>query len=158
MAWTAGKTDKQLFNGELWIGSPSSGLNAQVETRLHFVPPLRVGDTDQNLGELNERDLIQKPFAGRRLHIWSSTRPALHLKAQAMRRTSYDEKRFDPFVVGEPVLLSLEECDDLKRSTPNVGVVTSATKFRLSYLGIHQLTKAARWPSIWACSVGGCAC
>ena len=143
LAWTAGKTDKQLFNGELWIGSPSSGLNAQVETRLHFVPPLRVGDTDRNLGELNERDLIQQPFAGA-LHVWSSTRPALHLKAQAIRPLRYDEKRFDPFVVGEPVLLSLEECDDLKRSTPNVGVVTCAYKIPFKLYGRSPADKGGK--------------
>ena len=124
------------------IGSPSSGLNAQVETRLHLVPPLRVGDTDQNLGELNERDLIQKPFAGRCTSGRRLGRAAS--QAQAIRPLRYDEKRFDPFVVGEPELLSLEECDDLKHSTPNVGVVTCAYKIPFKLYGRSGLEKGGK--------------
>ncbi len=108
------------FDAELWVGSPRTGMNLKVQAEVHFVPALRAEHTDINVADLNETELTEanldkKPVAS--FLVWSTTRPALHLKTEVIRLPRYGADRFDPFVAGEPVPLSPKECAALQKDT-----------------------------------------
>jgi hypothetical protein len=135
LGWDDTKTGVEHFSAELWIGNPKSSKTAMLEvTAVHFVSPVRVEFPDLKAGDLNESDLEKKPFEGA-FRVWSSTRPALKLKTEVIRPMRFDEKRFDPFEVGQPVPMTGEELANLHRLPDAAGTVLCAYRIPVKING-----------------------
>lgn len=130
MKWTGEKAGSVTLSVVLWMQNPDSGLTATLERRAFFLDPISVGDTDRSLGSFRPTSL-PKEFA---FLIWSSTRKEFKITKAEPYRPANRPAEIDPFVVGKPVELSLEECDQIEKGIGQR--VVSAYRIPLSLLKV----------------------
>ena len=106
LGWSERK-GKQSLAAELWFDNPSTGKTGTLNVALYFHEPLRVvGILRINPSRpLNDDDL--RRGVRESILVWSSTRSSLRIEATSP--PTWGSAQSDPFVVGQPELLSPAE-------------------------------------------------
>jgi hypothetical protein len=106
MRWTGEKAGKMNLTAKLWLHHPGSGVEVGIERMADFVEPVRIPATDLKFASKRMEDL---PFSSS-FFIWSSTRQNFKItKAEAGRPAGMPASA-DPFAIGEPVPLTVDQC------------------------------------------------
>jgi hypothetical protein len=141
LSWDDNKKQAlKRFKGDVWMGSPNSGMTATLEAEVHFVGPVQAEKAMLTLSDLNEADLEKADRDGKPLEtsvrVWSATRPSLRLKTEVVRPLRFAASRFDPLEIGQPVPLSTAETAALQREAFDAGTVRCAYRIPIKLHGI----------------------
>ena len=123
LGWTAiqpGQTPVKNLGASVWMGQKGSG-KAVLQVNVHYGKAFEIAskDRDQWLGELSPSALpVHRTFL-----CWSVTRSTMDLKAQMISLRGRPD--LDPFVVGAPQALSVQECRSLEEEFRKVAVQTN---------------------------------
>jgi hypothetical protein len=116
--WTGDKGPK-LLTAKLWFGAPGAG-QLDLETRVHFLPPLRVVASDVEPGKMPGHPLALTNLPYRDEFIcWSSTRSDFEVETKVLTQAGHPTD--DPFTVGKPERLTREKCADLEKNLKDEG-------------------------------------
>jgi hypothetical protein len=141
LRWKGERTGPQALEARLYFEGKDSGKTALLRTQVYFHEPLRVRPA-LNVGPLSDEDL--KKGVKQEIICWSSTRRELRLEAKRVGRTN---PAADPFVVGKPQRLSLEEVRALERANnpikptgpdPTIGMVLCAYRIPVTLNAVSQ--------------------
>jgi hypothetical protein len=107
MKWTGEKAGKMNLTAKLWLHHPGSGLEVELERMADFVDPVRVVATELKFAN---KKLDELPFSSS-FFVWSATRKNFNITKAESGRPAGMPASADPFTIGEPVALTVDQCD-----------------------------------------------
>jgi hypothetical protein len=127
MKWTGEKAGKMNLTAKLWLHHPGSGLEIELERMADFVEPVRVVAGDLKFATTRLQDLpLNSSF-----FVWSATRKSFNITKVESGRPAGLPASADPFVIGEPVWMTTDQCARLALAL-NQGRVFSGYKVPLT--------------------------
>jgi hypothetical protein len=112
--WSATETKgPKMLKATLWFGASGAG-QLDLETRISFLPALRVVETDMVVGKMPSQPLGLANLPYRDEFIcWSSTRGDFEPEAKILTHAGRPED--DPFTIGKPERLTEKERAELEK-------------------------------------------